>query len=417
MLLKSQEISLKKKDFFKEKVILLYGENQDLINDLNQQITSKFIEEEKSSKSFFEEDIIKNPDNIINYYLNGSLFDDNKNISIIKNCSDKILEIINQIKNNISNNIIILNSEILLKNSKLRQFGEYDKLAICIPCYQETKLDIKKFLIQQLQANNIQLPDSQYETITNSSSLKRSKIKEVIEKLNLYKNSGKITDQIIEEICTDIDLKKNDEIIDILLSKNSKNINEFISNMSNYEKNFIEIIINSSSLKRSKIKEVIEKINLYKNSEKITDQAIDEICTDIDLKKNEEIIDILLSKNEKNINEFISNMSNYEKNFIEVIIILRTFIIKIIDIHKNNKNLSIDERIERYKPPIFWKDKDRIKNILKIWNTNNLEKFLSNLNVIETEFKRNDLNQDTQFYYFLTQNLSKIAFKNANNFI
>jgi DNA polymerase III subunit delta len=340
MLLKSQEINLKKKDFFKEKVILLYGENQDLINDLNQQITSKFIEEEKIPKSFFEEDIIKSPENIISYYLNGSLFDDNKNISIIKNCSDKILDIINKIKNNINDNVIILNSEVLLKNSKLRQFGEYDKLAICIPCYQETKFDIKKFLTQQLQANNIQLPDSQIETI-----------------------------------------------------------------------------LSSSSLKRSKIKEVIEKINLYKNSEKITDQIIDEICTDADLKKNDEIIDILLSKNEKNINEFISNMSNYEKNFIEIIIILRSFIIKILDIQKNNKNLSIDERIERYKPPIFWKDKDRIKNTLKIWNTNNLEKFLSNLNVIETEFKKKDLNQDTQFYYFLTQNLSKIAFKNADNFI
>jgi DNA polymerase-3 subunit delta len=340
MLLKSQEISLKKKDFFKEKIILLYGENQDLINDLNQQITSKFIEEEKISKSFFEEDIIKNPDTTINYYLNGSLFDDNKNISIIKNCSDKILEIVNKIKNNISDNLIILNSEILLKNSKLRQFGEYDKLAICIPCYQETKFDIKKFLAQQTQINNIQLSDTQSEVIINSSSLKRSKIKEVMEKLNLYKNSGKITDQIIEEICTDVDLKKNDEIIDILLSKN-----------------------------------------------------------------------------EKNINEFISNMSNYEKNFIEIIIILRSFIIKILDIQKNNKNLSIDERIERYKPPIFWKDKDRIKNILKIWSANNLEKFLSNLNIIETEFKRNDLNQDTQFYYFLTQNLSKISLKNTNNFI
>jgi DNA polymerase-3 subunit delta len=340
MLLKSQEIVIKNKDFYKEKIILLYGENQDLINDLNQQIVSKFIQEKKISKSFFEEDVIKNPENIINYYLNGSLFDDNKNIAIIKNCSDKVLEIINKIKNNINDNVIILNSEILLKNSKLRQFGEYDKLAICIPCYQETKFDIKKFLTQQIQISNIQLSDSQSEVIVNSSSLKRSKIKEVIEKLTLYKNSGKITDQIVEEICTDIDLKKNDEIIDILLSKN-----------------------------------------------------------------------------EKNINEFISNMSNYEKNFIEIIIILRSFIIKILDIQKNNKNLSIDERIERYKPPIFWKDKDRIKNILKIWSANNLEKFLSNLNIIETEFKRNDLNQDTQFYYFLTQNLSKISLKNTNNFI
>ena len=340
MLLKSQELNLKKKDFFKGKIVLLYGENQDLIKDLNEQILIKFKDEQKIQKNIFEEDVIKNPENTINYYLNGSLFDENKNILVIKNCSDKIIETLNKIKNNIDENTIIINAEILLKNSKLRQFGEYDKLAVCIPCYQETKLDIIKFLAQQLQINKIQLSEKQ-----------------------------------------------------------------------------IEIIINSSSLKRSKIKEVIEKINLYKNSKIITDQIIEEICTDMDLKKNDEIIDILLSKNEKNINEFISNMSNYEKNFIEIIIILRSFIIKILDIQKNNKNLSIDERIERYKPPIFWKDKDRIKNILKIWSTNNLEKFLSNLNTIETEFKRNDLNQDTQFYYFLTQNLSKIALKNTNNFI
>jgi len=340
MLLKSQELNLKKKDFFKGKIILLYGENQDLIRDLNEQIIIKFNDEQKIQKNIFEEDVIKNPENTINYYLNGSLFDENKNILVIKNCSDKIIDTLNKIKNNIDENTIIINSEILLKNSKLRQFGEYDKLAVCIPCYQETKIDITKFLTLQLQINKIQLPEKQ-----------------------------------------------------------------------------IEIIINSSSLKRSKIKEVIEKLNLYKNSEKISDQVIDEICTDSDLKKNDEIIDILLSKNEKNINEFISNMSNYEKNFIEIIIILRSFIIKILDIQKNNKNHSINERIEKYKPPIFWKDKDRIKNILKIWSTTNLEKFLSNLNIIETEFKRNDLNQDTQFYYFLTQNLSKIAFKNTNNFI
>jgi DNA polymerase-3 subunit delta len=340
MLLKSHELNLKTKDFLKNKIILLYGENQDLIKDINEQIINKFLDKKEISKIFFEDDILKNPENITNYYLNGSLFDNNETLSIIKNCSDKILEIINQIKNNINNNTIILNSEILLKNSKLRQFGEYDKLAISIPCYQETKIDIKRFLIQQLQINKSPLSETQ-----------------------------------------------------------------------------IEVIINSSSLKRSKIKEVIEKINLYKNSEQITDQVIDEICTDVDLKKNEEIIDILLSKNEKNINEFISNMSNYEKNFIEIIIILRSFIIKILDIQKNNKNLSIDEKIEKHKPPIFWKDKDRIKNILKIWNTSSLEKFLSNLNIIETEFKRNDLNQDTQFYYFLTQNLSKIALKNTNNFV
>jgi len=340
MIVRYQEISLKKKDFFLNKVIVLYGENQDLINDLNDQILSLYDFKNQNSKIIFEDDILKKPDDIVNYYLNGSLFEENKNITIIKNCSDKILEVINSVKNNIQDTLIIINSEILQKNSKLRQFGEYDKTSICIPCYQETKFDIKKFLMQQIQIHKIELTENQIETILNFSSLKRSKIKEAIEKINIYKNTKKITDRIIEEICTENDLKKNYEIIDILLSKN-----------------------------------------------------------------------------EKNINDFISNMSNYEKNFIEIIIILRSFIMKILDIQKMDKKLSTDERLEKYKPSIFWKDKDRIKNILKIWSSKNLEKLLINLNIIETNFKRNELAQDTQFFYFLTQNLSKVSFKNTNNFI
>jgi DNA polymerase-3 subunit delta len=340
MILKSSELDLKKKDLFINKIILLYGENQDLINDLNIRILSQFQNKNQNSKVLFEDDILKKPDDIINYYLNGSLFEENKNITIIKNCSDKILEIINSIKNNIQETLIILNSEVLQKSSKLRLFGECDKTSICIPCYQETKFDIKKFLIQQVQMHKLELTENQIDTILNFSSLKRSKIKEAVEKINIYKNIKKITDKIIEEICTENDLKKN-----------------------------------------------------------------------------EEIIDILLSKNEKNINDFISNMSNYEKNFIEIIIILRSFLMKVLDIQKMDKKLSTDEKIEKYKPPIFWKDKDRIKNVLKIWRLKNLEKLIINLNIIETNFKRNELAQDTQFFYFLTENLSKVAFKNTNNSI
>ena len=177
MLLKSQELNLKKKDFFKGKIVLLYGENQDLIKDLNEQIFIKFKDEQKIQKNIFEEDVIENPENTINYYLNGSLFDENKNILVIKNCSDKIIETLNKIKNNIDENTIIINAEILLKNSKLRQFGEYDKVFICIPCYQEAKFDIKKFLVQQIQINKLELSENQIETILNFSSLKRSKIK------------------------------------------------------------------------------------------------------------------------------------------------------------------------------------------------------------------------------------------------
>ena len=122
MIVKSQEISLKKKDFFLNKVIVLYGENQDLINYLNDQIISLCEGKNQNSKVIFEDDILKKSDDIINYYLNGSLFEENSNITIIQNCSDKILEIINSVKNNIQDTLIIINSEILQKSSKLRQF-------------------------------------------------------------------------------------------------------------------------------------------------------------------------------------------------------------------------------------------------------------------------------------------------------
>ena len=66
MIVRSQEISLKKKDFFLNKIIVLYGENQDLINDLNDQILSLYGVKNQNSKIIFEDDILKKPDDIVN---------------------------------------------------------------------------------------------------------------------------------------------------------------------------------------------------------------------------------------------------------------------------------------------------------------------------------------------------------------
>ena len=84
MILKSSELDLKRKDLFINKIILLYGENQDLINDLNIQILSQFQNKNQNSKILFEDDILKKPDDIINYYLNGSLFEEKKKYNYYK---------------------------------------------------------------------------------------------------------------------------------------------------------------------------------------------------------------------------------------------------------------------------------------------------------------------------------------------
>ena len=332
MLLRSQDIYLKKNDFFKGKIILLYGENEDLSKYYSLILSEKFKEKNKIIKTFFEEDILKNPDHIIAEYNNGSLFGD-KIISIIKNCSDKILDVLSQISISINEEVIILNSGLLQKTSKLRKFAESSPNTICIPCYQENLIDIKRFLLNELQQKKISLSNEQ-----------------------------------------------------------------------------IDHIIHYSSLRRSKITEIIDKLSLIDKGQKIDKVILEDVCCEQDLQKNEEIIDILLSKNQKNINEFISNMSNYDKNYIEIIIFLRNLIIKILNIYSHDYKMSLDEKIEKYKPAIFWKEKDRIKSILKIWNIKDLQKLFNNLNCLEKEIKLSNINQDIQFYYFLTENLSKRSF-------
>lgn len=52
MLLKYQELINKNKDFFKNKIILLYGENEDLIKNINDSILSIFKNEKKKQKYF-----------------------------------------------------------------------------------------------------------------------------------------------------------------------------------------------------------------------------------------------------------------------------------------------------------------------------------------------------------------------------
>ena len=59
MIVRSQEISLKKKDFLLNKIIVLYGENQDLINDLNDQILSLYGVKNQNSKIIFDNRIIR----------------------------------------------------------------------------------------------------------------------------------------------------------------------------------------------------------------------------------------------------------------------------------------------------------------------------------------------------------------------
>ena len=96
------------------------------------------------------------------------------------------------------------------------------------------------------------------------------------------------------------------------------------------------------------------------------------------------------------------------------IIILKTFLYKL----KRLKNLkleieikrNVDEVLSNHKPLIFWKEKDIIKKHLNLWNLEQIQNLIVEVNDLEMLIKKN-----SQISSFLTNNfiLEKITAANS----
>jgi len=73
--------------------------------------------------------------------------------------------------------------------------------------------------------------------------------------------------------------------------------------------------------------------------------------------------------------------------------------------------------LEYYKPTIFWKEKEKLKKILKLWKIGDLKKLIIKLNNLETNLKKNYDNSLLYQNKFFTDELFKKTFKSGNNFI
>ncbi len=106
-----------------------------------------------------------------------------------------------------------------------------------------------------------------------------------------------------------------------------------------------------------------------------------------------ELIDNCLSKNTKKIINIL-NENNYNND--DCILILRTMLIKakrllkLIQNFENSQN--IEKTISSYKPSIFWKEKEVVKQQILKWNINEVKKLIYRINDIEITIKKNSLN-------------------------
>ena len=153
----------------------------------------------------------------------------------------------------------------------------------------------------------------------------------------------------------------------------------------------IYFIVNKCNGDRDILENELKKIEHFsKNKKEIT---FDDLMKLINLSENHgisELIDNCLAKNQKKtLNILNENILTSE----DCILIIRTFlnkskrILKLCNEFENSKN--IETTISSAKPPIFWKDKEIVKQQIYKWKPEKIKKLIYELFEIELIVKKN----------------------------
>ena len=209
----------------KENIFLIYGENLGLKNYFKRTIKSNNTNAEIIN--YNQEEILRNENNFFNEISNISLFE-TKKIYLIEQTNDKILKLLEEIKDKIQDQKIYLFSEILEKKSKLRNYFEKSKNLGTVPCYHDNEITIKKIILENLK-NFDGLTNLNINLILNSSNLDRDKLHNELEKIRIFFLDKKIETEKLNKL---LDLKINDSFAllrDVVLIGNKAKTNNLLS--------------------------------------------------------------------------------------------------------------------------------------------------------------------------------------------
>jgi len=165
----------------------------------------------------------------------------------------------------------------------------------------------------------------------------------------------------------------------------------------------INLIVNRACGDRKSLNNELKKIESFLlNKNKV---SIEEIYALTNLSENysiNELVDNCLAKNRQKT-LYILNENNF--SFEDTIIIIRTFLIKTKRLMKLKQNLQINTNIDKviisFKPPIFWKDKELVKNQIKIWTLERTYKLIEEINKVELNIKKNSINSLNILFDFI----------------
>ncbi|MDC3101813.1 DNA polymerase III subunit delta [Candidatus Pelagibacter sp.] len=156
----------------------------------------------------------------------------------------------------------------------------------------------------------------------------------------------------------------------------------------------INSVIKKSNGDRDNLFNDLRKIENYcKNGKKLNSEIISKLLSLHEDYSISELVDNCLAKN-KSKTLYILNENNFSTE--DCILITRTFLNKskrILFLSNNyNENKNMDLTISSAKPPIFWKDKEIIKQQVYKWSPGNIKSLIYKINELELLIKKNATN-------------------------
>ncbi len=256
MIIKTFEIN--KKKFDKQNFFLIYGENEgqkkEIIENLKKNLNGNI-------EKYDEAQILNNTEVFYTKILNQSFFE-NEKIVIINRCSEKLYEIVKNLKEkSISDIKIIFNATILDKKSKLRSLFEKSDELIIIPTYKDTQITLMEMAKKFFNNYKIAISQETINLLVNRCSGDRGNLKSELDKILIYMQNKKNIS--LEEIYKLTNLAENfsiNDLVDTSLSKNSQKISEII-NESNYKTEDGIIILRTFLQKAKRLLKLYEAQN------------------------------------------------------------------------------------------------------------------------------------------------------------
>ena len=172
----------------------------------------------------------------------------------------------------------------------------------------------------------------------------------------------------------------------------------------------INLIVNKINGDRKALFNELNKLEIYSKKGKAIDDKI--ITKIVNLNENYEINELVNSYFAQNQKKVISILNENNFSNEDCIMIIRSFLNKskkLLNLSNDYlKNQNIEATIASSKPPIFWKEKEIIKQQIYKWKPKDIKNVIYKLNEIELLIKRNiniSINIITDF--IITQNIVK----------